>query len=309
MKYFNEFDTFKKAALDENLKIFKNTFFPWDGDYERLENVKLGDSLTYLGVDSTTLIETLNDLKDRLINDQNFEQIVDGYLPLYIFNISKDAKTIIVIPGGGYEKECYLNEGFMVSHTLNKLGYNAIVISYRVSKDAKYPNPFIDATASIKYLFNNKDKLNLNLDNYALMGFSAGGHLAASIVSEKQNLDFIKPHTLILGYPVISLEKYTHLGTCKNLLQEEIDNIELRKKYSINNLVTKNYPNTYLWQCDNDNCVPFENSIILAKTLNEFNIPYEFKIYHSEIHGLGIGINTVCDKWILDALNFYQKGL
>lgn len=309
MKLFTKASTFNDIAEDENLRIFKDTFFPWNGDYDRLKNIKLKDSLFYQGIDSNLLIKTLNTLKTEQIANPNFTQFPRSDIPSFIFNLSNKKQTFIIIPGGGYEKECYLNEGFMMATYLNKLGFNAIVISYRTGKNAKFPNPLIDAADSIKYLFENKNRLNLNLDNYALIGFSAGGHLAGTITSDLLDLNFEKPNTLILGYPVISLEKFTHLGTAKNFLQDEIDNLCLRQKYSVNNLINTNYPRTYLWQCDEDNCVPFENSLLMANELKKKHIDYEFKIYHSDIHGLGVARNTIADGWVQDAINFYLKGL
>ena len=309
MDYFNKSSKFIDIMNNEYLKVFNDQFFPWENDYEILKDHYLSEAKELLNIDSDFLIETLNVLLNKFIKKEQVIYKVNEYSSFYLLDLYKGKDTFFIVPGGGYEKVCSLNEGFLVAHYLNKLGYNAFILNYRVNKEAHYINPLIDVSDSIKYIINNKDIFNIKTNNYGIIGFSAGGHLVGSLVSEKFRniLNIPKPRLVVLSYPVISLINNPHIGSRDNFLKEDKDNISKQVEFSVNNLVNKSYPNTYIWSLDSDNCVNFSNTLEMVEALKKFDIPYELKVYHGLNHGLGVSINSISDKWIDDMINFYNK--
>lgn len=139
------------------------------------------------------------------------------------------------------------------------------------------------------------------------MGFSAGGHLAASgstlFVDEITRPDFS-----ILVYPVISLDlRYTHQGTRNNLLGTDLKkkDMKLVEYYSLDKRVTENVPPTFLVHCTDDKVVPVEHSINYYKKLVECKVPAEMQIYPKGGHGWGFINEEILGK--KDALGIYRN--
>lgn len=114
-----------------------------------------------------------------------------------------------------------------------------------------------------------------------------------------------KPGALILGYPVITMKEAAHGGSRHNLLGSERENDETYQRlYSVEEQVTKEFPRTYVWQCEADNCVPTVNSRLLTKRLSDFGIPFEHEVFPGEDHGWGLGTGTAAEGWVRRALAF-----
>ena len=79
------------------------------------------------------------------------------------------------------------------------------------------------------------------------------------------------------------------------------------KKYSVHTNVDENYPETYLWQCRNDQCISFENSVIMDKALTENNVKHKYVVYDDTCHGFGVGKGTSAEGWIDDMLKFFNE--
>ncbi|WP_369403416.1 alpha/beta hydrolase [Gracilibacillus boraciitolerans] len=134
-----------------------------------------------------------------------------------------------------------------------------------------------------------------------VLGFSAGGHLAATIsnyfieedptVNEKKNEKNFhyssRPDFQILCYPVITMEQHTHQGSKQNLLGEN-PSLELIEKYSCERMVHQDTPPAFIWTTANDQAVPAFNSLKYAEALQGNHVPYEIHIYQDGRHGLGL---------------------
>lgn len=214
-------------------------------------------------------------------------------------------KVAVIIPGGGYCNVCSYSEGWPIAQEMWGRGYNCFVVYYRISPDAIMPKPIEDVACLIKYIMRNYPELNMS--DYLLTGFSAGGHLAGIWATKqgyfKYNLP--KPKYLSLIYPVIDLSfnkgvsKENCLG--KNCTAEDL------AKYSVYTNVDENYPETYLLQGKNDQCIMFENSVIMDKALTENNVKHKYVVYDDAPHGFGVGIDTCAEGWIDDMLEFFNK--
>ena len=139
------------------------------------------------------------------------------------------------------------------------------------------------------------EELNVEISGYAVMGFSAGGHLAASFGTENLGWAYYGlpvPATMILCYPVITMGAKTHDGSRQFLLDDLADDPTAQKKYSIEQQVSDRYPATYVWQFDADDIVPIDNSRMLMDALRKNNIPNKYETFPGTLHGAGLGTGT-----------------
>ena len=215
----------------------------------------------------------------------------------------KTAPVILICPGGGYRMVASFIEGIPVAEYYQKHGVNAFVLRYRVKEKAKYPSPVEDIARALNEI---KDQYHLSLSNYALCGFSAGGHMSALFGTKeygyiKYNLP--KPNMLVLIYPVISLEKeITHKGTRKWFAKEDDNLIEIGNIY---HHIDKDYPSTFIIRGDNDRSVPYINSDLLIDELKKNNINCLYYQYKKFPHGVGLGQNTPGKDWPENSIKFW----
>ncbi len=228
---------------------------------------------------------------------------------LYSFITGKDRSFVLVLAGGAYGDVCSIIEAFPVAVKLNEMGYNAYAGQYRVGKEALFPNPADDVAEMISIIMNEGPGMGVRTEDYAVCGFSAGGHLAALWGTESlgwTKYGLPKPGAVWLGYPVITMGEFTHTGTRdhiagKNASKERLDMLSAEK------LVTPDYPKTYIWQCVRDSEVPFRNSELMAAALEECGCEYELLPVDYDRHGIGLGTGTPAEGWIDRAVQFWQK--
>ena len=226
----------------------------------------------------------------------------------YAFVVDKDAPTFFIAPGGGYHMVCMGYEGVFVAEELNRRGINAFVLNYRVKDNARAPHPQEDMAALIKFVFFNKEKFGIEREGYSVLGFSAGGHLAASFATENvgyKSFGLPAPRSCVLAYPVVTMGKDTHRGTMETLTGSDET---LRQAYSVEKHI-ENYPPTFLWHCLDDECVPPVNSIELAEKLKQNNIPCKLNLYKKGGHGGGLSYYAEAENWIGDAIEFLKEYL
>ena len=216
----------------------------------------------------------------------------------------KDAPVIVICPGGGYRMVASFIEGKPIAEFYQKNGFNAFVLRYRIREKAFYPNPLEDISHALNDI---KDQYKLSLDNYALCGFSAGGHMCALFgVKEygygKYNLP--KPGVLILCYPVITLESgKTHKGTVKWFTHENTQ--EALKVGNVYEHISKDYPRTFIWRGNNDRSVPHINSDLLIEQLEKYNIDHQAYKFKKAPHGIGLAEKTEASIWPESSINFW----
>ncbi len=228
---------------------------------------------------------------------------------LFAFLVGNNRPFVLVLPGGGYGDVCSPIEGFTVATRLNELGFNAFIGNYSVCKNACFPSPHDDVAEMLRFIESKKDEWCISTDKYAICGFSAGGHLAASwctksVGYEQYNLP--KPSAVFLSYPVITMGDYTHKGTRKNLLGKNV-NAELLKKYSVELNIDKDYPTTFLWQCKDDPIVPFANSRLMAEALVNNGVKHIYMPVEGNKHGWGLAVGTTAEGWLEQAVKLWQE--
>lgn len=201
-------------------------------------------------------------------------------------------------------------EAFPIAKRLNELGYCAFVLNYCTGKHASEPNPMDDVAQAVRFILQHAGEFNIDAEGYAVMGFSAGGHLAASFGTESlgyARYNLLKPGAVILAYPVVTMGGKTHADSRKNLLRKKnINNQELIKKYSIEQQVTLHYPPSYEWQFDQDDTVPIENTQMLTEVLKANGIPLAYETFNGTLHGCGLGQERKAEDWLDRAVDFWN---
>jgi len=203
--------------------------------------------------------------------------------------------AVLVLPGGGYAFTSP-REAEPIALQFNEAGYHAFVLDYSVAP-AKHPQPLLDASRAMCIIRENAEEWGIYPDKIAVCGFSAGGHLAASLgvhwdkkyLGNVEGIEIGKnrPDALILCYPVITSGRYAHRGSFKNLLGENPDS-DLLYEMSLEHHVSEKTPPAFIWHTFADAGVPVENSLLFAQALREKNIPFELHIYPEGVHGLSL---------------------
>nr|WP_296959404.1 alpha/beta hydrolase [uncultured Mediterraneibacter sp.] len=117
-----------------------------------------------------------------------------------------------------------------------------------------------------------------------------------------------KPDKVALCYPVISLEKEIHEGSAKALTGGEKEETELlRHKLSVENLVTEEYPPTFVWTCADDDCVPPSNAVRMGEALEKAGVPHELHVYPTGGHGCALAYSKSAHDWSQAMLEFFQN--
>jgi len=205
--------------------------------------------------------------------------------------------AVVIFPGGGYHHRAP-HEGDGYARFLCERGITAFVVDYRVMPHT-FPCQLLDARRAVKFVRHNAEKYGINKDKIAVMGSSAGAHLA-SLVSTYYNdvesdliLDDIEeedylPNAQILCYPVISLtdKDIAHKGSGQNLLGDDFE--KMGALFDTQNLVSDKTPPAFIWHNATDGVVNVLNSFRFAEALKNNNIPVEMHIFPCGRHGMGL---------------------
>ncbi|WP_173969109.1 prolyl oligopeptidase family serine peptidase [Flavobacterium bizetiae] len=232
--------------------------------------------------------------------------------------------SVIICPGGGYGMLAINKEGYKVAEWFNSLGITAFVLKYRLPSDLIMKNktvgPLQDAQEAVRLVRRNAVQWKLNPNKIGIMGFSAGGHLAATLSTHYNDKVYTptdttsaKPNFSILIYPVISMQNgITHEGSRDNLLGKNA-NIESIEKYSNEKQINAATPKAFLVHATDDKAVPVENSINYYLALKKEKVSAEMHLYENGGHGFGLGVKgtnaswpKACEKW-LNANNYTLK--
>lgn len=213
----------------------------------------------------------------------------------YIPTEKKSDWSVVIFPGGGYQHRA-VHEGKGYAEFLNAHGVHAFVAEYRVTPSC-FPDPLADARRAVRMVRHFAEEWGVCADKIAVMGSSAGGHLAALVSNYTQPLEnevhdaideeAYRPNAQILCYPVISLlSDFGHVGSGKNLLGERYE--ELGGALSVQNLVTPQTPPAFVWHTFADGCVPVTNSLEYVKALKAASVSAELHVFPMGGHGLGL---------------------
>ena len=235
--------------------------------------------------------------------------------------------AVVVFPGGGYAytAECEF-EPFV--RTYLAAGYVVFAVRYAVGDDAAYPHALLDAAAALAFVRARAAEFHIDPQKVAVCGFSAGGHLAAHIGTQwhlpllretlgGESADF-RPDAMVLCYPVISGIRSPHQPSFRRLLgpspsRAALENLSAEQK------VDNRTPPAFLWHTANDDCVPAENSLVMAGALATAGVPVELHVFPNGPHGLSVctretaaggkteNLYAYVGRWVPWALRFLKN--
>jgi acetyl esterase/lipase len=211
------------------------------------------------------------------------------------------AASIIICPGGGYGGEAVDKEGYKPALWLNSIGISAFVLRYRLphgdAAGGTAPAPLEDLQRAILLVRANAQKWGLDPRRIGVMGWSAGGSLAALGGTlfhdpEPGGADprgvGDRPDFLVLIYPVITMQGPAHIGSRDNLVGPHATESVLRR-YSAEEQVTPRTPPAFIAVARDDDVVPMENSELFARALKAAGVSCDLAIYEHGGHGFGMG--------------------
>ena len=256
------------------------------------------------------------------VNDRGITVIRDVVKPeIWVYHQDPDTmngSSVLIFPGGGYWVLAIDHEGYQIADWLSVQGITPIIVKYRhpwgETMQDSHLGPLSDAQEAVRIVRRNAEAWNLDPEKIGVMGFSAGGHLAASV----SNLYDYDPYALsdgisarpdfsVLVYPVISFtQPYGHLGSEKKLLGSEDAPLELQQQFSMELQVKATTPPTFLIHTRDDKVVPPENSISYFQHMLSAGVPGELHVFETGGHGFGLGNwedcsyrwPTLCESWL-----------
>lgn len=254
-----------------------------------------------------------------VIENERFQQV--GLPGMYAFFPSKDennGSAVLVIPGGGYHHVTYNFSGLQLAKWFNTLGISAFVLKYRLphSPDlqVRHEGPLQDAERAMQLIRTHASEWGIDQDRIGAMGTSAGGHLAAILGTQPDDVADIgdvvgkvpfNPNFLILVSPVISFVGSAHKGSRNNLLGAD-PSPELIEKYSPEKQVNTETPTSFLVHAANDPAVDPMNSLLFAQALMEYEVSVSLHLFPTGKHAIALRNNPgaanlwtdLCEAWM-----------
>lgn len=208
------------------------------------------------------------------------------------------APAMLVVPGGGYHCVCHATEGVPIAERFTDLGFRCFTLDYRVAPHA-FPEPLRDAMRAVQFIRANAGRFHVRPGMLAAVGFSAGGHLVASLgtiadgvdAGDGDDLDAFSavPDAAILAYPVITGGKFAHLGSLKNWAGKEAPGEEDIALFSLENHVSASTPPAFVWSTIEDQLVPCENTLLFFDAMRKAGRPCDMHIFPHGHHGMQMG--------------------
>lgn len=243
-----------------------------------------------------------------------------GQLITYFHQASPEMRTpkrpvIVICPGGAYQMTSD-REAEPIALQYLAIGYHAAVLRYSVAP-ARYPVALSQLACAVSILRQNAEQWNIDTNRIIVQGFSAGGHLAASLgvfwnrpfLAQKLGAtpEQIRPNGLILSYPVITSGPLGHQLSFEELLGQT--NEQKLAEQSLEKQVSEDTPPTFLWHTAKDELVPVENSLLFFNALRAKGVSAEMHIFPNGPHGLSLAteetagpngkyVEATCASWI-----------
>jgi acetyl esterase/lipase len=230
--------------------------------------------------------------------------------------------ALVICPGGGYAHLApHEGEGF--ARWLSGHGVTCFVLKYRLGLNGyRHPAMLNDAARAVRWVRANAAQYQIDVHRVGIMGSSAGGHLASTLMTHFDAGDAGSPDPIerqssrpdlgVLCYAVITMGEFTHGGSKQYLLgTNPPPSPELVKLLSNETQVTTNTPTCFLWTTFEDKTVPMENTLMFAEALRRNHVPFDLHVYQKGGHGMGLGDkkhpSTPAHLWAADCLFWLQQ--
>ena len=239
-------------------------------------------------------------LEKIVLSEGNENLYLDAYISDPIEGMHR--KAILVIPGGGYSCVCSDREGEPIVQAFIPYGYQAFVLHYTVDQKHPFPTQLIEAAQAIKHIKDHAEEYGIDRKQVFVVGFSAGGHLAACTgilwklpeISEAISMPYgyNKPTGVMLIYPVISPTyhgfSFNHLLCKENPTEAELASVAVETK------VDEDSAPAFLLHTANDQVVSVKNALCLANAYADKGLAFEMHVYPNGPHGMALA-NHITD--------------
>lgn len=230
----------------------------------------------------------------------------------------KQRPALIICPGGAY-RWCSPREEDPVALPFLSLGYQLFILEYSCGDRAADYRPLRELAETVCRLRENSATWHIDPNKIAVMGFSAGGHLVASLGALWNDEELAlpngcRPDALVLCYPVISAFEFAHEESIEWVTGHDA---AVRSKLHIPDHVSTDFPPCFLWHGGEDDAVPAENSLMLASALRSHGVPVELHLFSSGGHGISTCTREVetpddickawlplCERWLNRQFNY-----
>jgi acetyl esterase/lipase len=230
-------------------------------------------------------------------------------ITIYPPTVAPNGAAMILCAGGGYDMLAWEKEAITPARWLAGLGIFCAALKYRLAPRYGYPAATLDAARAIRVLRQYSGDWKFEKNKIGILGFSAGGHLAAvastrfdsgnSSASDPIERVSSRPDLAVLLYSVINLTEYPHNRSRKNLLGENPSRVQL-EEISADLQVTPQTPPAFLFHTVEDGAVSVEHSIAYARALRRSGVPFELHCFERGQHGAGMAAaDPVLGRWPL----------
>lgn len=227
------------------------------------------------------------------------------------------APAMIICPGGSYIYEEMEKEGTKIGECLNSMGISSFVLGYRVVP-YRHPCALIDIQRAIRYVRCNADELSIDPERVAVIGFSAGGHLAAMAATLFTGCEYSpadpvdrfsnRPDLVVLCYAPLNLNcDKGSAGLAENLYGTSQVSAEMLKKVSPAQNVNSNMPSAFIWTTFGDDLVTPNQALDFSSAMEKANVPFELHLYQNGHHGMGLARDDPSIGAWVDALGKWLR--
>ncbi len=230
--------------------------------------------------------------------------------------------AVIVFPGGGYAIT-YEGEAEPIALAYAALGFCTFVLNYSVYP-ARFPQSLLEGLSAVRFVREHAEEYGIDPCRISVCGFSAGGHLAASVgtlwdhecIEGRLEGDCAqyRPDSMVLCYPVINV---AHRDSLLNLFSKNEHELtpEIIELLALENRVKENTPPAFIWHNADDAGVPCECSLAFATALHRAKVPFELRIWGEGGHGVCLGTPVThseeatldCASWVSESAAFLLK--
>ena len=255
-----------------------------------------------------------NTLKETVIDSWGVpcvKNVTNPTLTVYRAQGDHSGHAMIILPGGGYAVESFVAEGQRIAEYLSSKGIVAVVLKYRLPvtevSDEPHLLPVTDARRAIALIKSRAGDYGFDASRVGIMGFSAGGHLAATVSVWKAEEPNENPGFSALIYPVTTLGAENQKWLEESLFHRKMTDEE-KQRYDLVGNVTKSTPPAFLLHAYDDDVVPVNESLLYARALADAGQHVEMHLFARGGHGFGPGrTDDGTSQWLALLANWIKR--